>query len=156
MPPSKFCWDSTVFVTHLTGELRTQDEIDGLNEVVDLADRGAAIIVTCAMAEIEVIGPRGDPITVEKFRALFKRPEFQMVDINPVISQLAGELRALARDDGRSLHSADSTFVATAMAYRLDGLHTFDEGILGLDGKPYVRGLSITKPRGTQTILRLI
>lgn len=156
MPNPNYCWDSGVFIALLTGEsARTAEEIAGMREVVDLVDRGGAIISTSAMAQPEVLSNRANPDTREKFEALFKRQNFQVIPANSAIFTLATEIREEATREGRSIRTPDAIFIATAVAYRLDALHTFDEKLLAVSGRSCARGLLICKPRASQTVLGL-
>lgn len=155
MPTPKYCWDSCVFIAILSGEERTPEEKAALLEVVDAADRGAVIIVTSAMARAEVLEDVQQPRVRELFDALFRRPNFLMMDVSAAIAERAGEIRQRARASGRRIESADAAFIATALAHRVDAFHTLDDRLLNLDGSVHVDGLHICKPSGEQTILNL-
>src|SRR5688500_7892183 len=103
MPKPNFCWDSGVFIAVLTGEQRSSEEIAGMREVVDLVDRNGAIISTSALATSEVLNRPTSPQTREKFEALFRRPNFQMIPANSAIFTLAAEIREGATREGRSI-----------------------------------------------------
>jgi predicted nucleic acid-binding protein len=155
MPRTKYGWDAGIFIALLTGERRPPGEMEGLREVVDAVGRGGIVIVTSAMATTEVLGDRDDPTVRNAFESLFRRPDHVMVDISPQILELARDIRVARGREGGRLKASDALYVATAVTYRCDALHAFDGGILALDGKPYVNGLSICKPRGDQTVLPL-
>ena len=155
MPIPKYCWDAGLFIAWLTDEQRTPDEIAGLREVADLADRGQAIICTSALSIAEVLGDGTQPEIRKAFDDLFKRPHFQRIPANDAIFRLASDIRIASRSDGRVIRTADATYIATAIAYRLDELHTFDDKLLNVSGRACAQGLTIIKPRASQTILAL-
>lgn len=153
MPPAKFCWDSGVFVAWLTAEPRSEEELAGLREVVDLADSRRAIIVTSSLAFTEVLGDQPHHPVRDIFANLFRRPQFISQDPTPAISNLAADVRDELRADGRSLQTPDAVMLATAIAHHVDALHTFDGHLLRLNGHRAAHGIVICKPQGVQTLL---
>jgi predicted nucleic acid-binding protein len=147
MQKPKFCWDATIFISHLTGEIRTPEETAGLAEVVDLTDSNRAIIITSSLLHTEVIG---DSRVIAALNALFRRPNFVQMNVSPEISRAAGRIR-----DATGLKTPDAIYVATAIEFRVDALHSFDDHHLRLSGAREVGGLVICKPRGVQTLLGL-
>ena len=155
MPKPKYCWDSCIFVTILTGEERSPEELQGLNEVIDLVDRRRALIITSSIVRTEVLDDIDDPKVRQGLDALFRRSSFLTVDVNNAISDKAGELRNRARAANRRLRVPDAIFVATALTHRVDALHTFDDQLLGWSQQTEVDGLLICRPGAEQTILEL-
>lgn len=68
---------------------------------------------------------------------------------------MAGRIREQVLDSGLNLSTEDASYIATAIAYRADSLHSFDSHHLRLNGHPAVNGLVICKPKGQQTLLGL-
>ena len=119
-------------------------------------DRKQAKIITSAMASAEVIGPRGDDRVRVAFDLLFQHPNFIRIDPTGPMFARVGELREAVRNEtGRSLKTPDAMFVVTALEYRADALHSFDDHLLGLSGLPCVSGLVICMPHGSQTTLAI-
>ena len=155
MPRPKYCWDTSVFLAILCNEEKSQEEAAGLLEVIDLADSGRITVIAPTSLLSEVLDtPRG-PEARDKLNRLFLRSGYVMQDVNLPIASLAGELRMRARDEGRTLRTIDSHFIATALVHSVDALHSFDRDHLKLDGLPIVNGLHVTKPKGSQTLLDL-
>lgn len=155
MPSRKFCWDTSVFIAMLAPQFTSEEERAGISEVVALADSGQVIIVTSTIAMAEVLGEVvADPIR-ERFEALFQRPNFVLQDANPSITQHAGTIRVRGRAEGRRIHTPDATFIATALAHRVEAFHTLDEKLLKLSASSLVDGLVISRPHGTQMLLDL-
>jgi predicted nucleic acid-binding protein len=156
MPTSKVCWDSCVFISLLNGGIgRSSDEISGMREVIDLADRQGVTIITSTFVETEVIGEVPEAAVQAHLEALFQRPNIVQVAASSEIMRRAGNLRYAAMAAGRKLAAPDAIFVATALLHSADALHSFDRDLLRLNGLALVDGLPIVKPSGAQTILPL-
>ena len=146
-----FCWDSVTFINFFNGGLhRTPEEISGLLEVMDMVDRNQAKIVTSETVIAEVLDAASD------LELLLKRPQFLKVSPSSPVIKKVQEIRLAARNDGVHVpRFADATFLATAILYKTEALHTFDLRVLALSGLPCVDGLHVCKPSGEQTRLRL-
>ena len=155
MPKPKVCWDSCVFIGVLTGEQRSPDDLQGLNEVVDLVDRKQIVVITSSLVNSEVLEDTDDPGVRDRLRDLFRRPTFLTVEVNNAISDKAADIRSALRTAGRRLRTADAIFLATALVHGAAALHTFDDRLLALSGLPEVDSLRICKPQAEQTILPL-
>ena len=153
MPSPKYGWDACVFIALLTAEARSEDERSGLLEVVDLVDKGRAIILTSSLIRTEVLEDASSPDLRRKLEDLFRRPNCVAVDANRAITEKAGQLRVACKDAGRELKTPDAVYLATAIVYKVDEFYTFDDKLLALSGLPEVEGLIITKPHAAQTIL---
>jgi predicted nucleic acid-binding protein len=154
----KFCWDACVFIAHLKGEERSPEEAAGMREVLELIGTHRATVVTSAIVQSEVLNRAADEAQArDRLRAMLIRPSFVVADANLAISDKAGEFRERvnASSSGLILKRNDAIYVATAVLYGVDALHTFDPVLLNLDGSPLVDGLRICPPRGTQTTLAL-
>jgi predicted nucleic acid-binding protein len=148
------CWDSTVFIAILTGEKRKSDEDAGLREVMELIDAGKLVVVTSAMAVVEVLNHSATGEIRAKFNALFTSPRFVMADVTAAIAEKARDVRENL-PKGVTLKGADSTFIATAIVYGCSALHSFDRHQLRLNGLACVDRLPIRHPRAEQTVLPL-
>jgi len=151
MPSRLFCWDAVTFTNFFNGGIdRTPEEISGIHEVMDMVDRHQARIVTSETVVGEVLEAAAD------LELLLKRPQFMKVSPSGPIITKVKDIRTATR--AAVVHTpkfADATFIATAILYRAEALHTFDDRILRLSGLPSVDGLMICKPRGEQTMLGL-
>lgn len=155
MPKPRYCWDANVFIAHLMSEERSQEELDGLREIVDLVDQGRAIIVTSAQVHTEVLN-RADGAARDSLERLFATPRFFVQELNSGIGARAARIReSVLSATGVALKGADSAYIATALELECEALHTFDRQLLRISGREEVDGLLITKPYGTQTVLRL-
>jgi predicted nucleic acid-binding protein len=155
MPRPKYCWDSCVFISLLTGEPRPEADRIGLFEVVDLVDRDQATIITSALVRTEVLDRTPNSVVRASLDGLFRRPTFVVMDLSGPIADRAGAIRQRVIDEGGSVRTPDAIFIATAIAHRADALHTFDDRLLRLSGSAHVEGLTICKPHAVQTVLPL-
>ena len=59
MPTGKirYCWDSCVFISLLTGQGRTREDLDNLRKIENLVDDGEVVIFTPAITLVEVLAP---------------------------------------------------------------------------------------------------
>lgn len=158
MLKSKFCWDACIFIAHLMGEQRSAEEAAGLREVLELIRTRQAVIVTSAVVQSEVLNRGNDTSRArDRLRAMLTRPPFVVADANLAVSDKAGEIRERVNCSGTGLNLKrnDAIYVATALLYEVDALHTFDPILLALDKSPLVEELRICRPHGSQTTLAI-
>jgi predicted nucleic acid-binding protein len=153
MPKNKFLWESGIFITILTAERRSDEELSGLREVMDIVDRGQATIVVSSSASGEVLNKNGDSTVRDRFHRRYQNPAFFRADTNDAIWQRVAMIREAAERDDRKVKTPDAVHIATAIEYKVDAMHTFDDKLLRLSGKPYVEGLIICKPKAEQMML---
>ena len=158
MPKVKFCWDACIFIAHLKGEQRSADETAGLHEVLELVLTKQAAILTSSLISSEVLNRAADQLMARtRLKEMLNRPGFAVIDANTAVSDKAGDLRERVNESslGLNLKRNDAIYVATAILYKVDALHTFDPVLLALDRHSLVEGLTIAKPHGVQTTLGL-
>jgi predicted nucleic acid-binding protein len=151
MTTPKYYWDAGVFLALMHND-KPPDDMAGLLEVVDMADTGEAFVITSVETVTEVLDRPGHPPARERFRKIFERPNYRMVQKSLAIGEKAADLR----EKVPKLQAPDATHLATALLYKVDELHTFDgDDLLKLDGKAVVEGLKIRKPSAPQKRLDL-
>ena len=158
MPKSRFCWDACLFIAHLNGEVRSEEEAAGMREVLELIRTGKAHILTSAVISSEVLNRASDAGRArDALHVMLARPGFTVVDANLAIGTKAGEFRERVNYQGspHNLKRNDAIYAATASLYGVDALHTFDPDLLDLNGSPLIDFLKVCKPRGLQTTLAL-
>lgn len=153
----KVCWDSCVLITILLGSDpdRTREELQALREAVTAFDSGDLIIVVPAHIHSEVLDPIEDPDIRDRFDRLLRRTNLVVQDITQEVSRISGRVRSQARAAGRSIKTADSLFIATALLHECDALHTYDGRLLRLSGSEVVDELPVVIPQVEQTELLL-
>jgi len=147
---SKYYWDTSVFLAWLQDEVRAPAEMEGLAEIASMIDRQGAVLITSVVTKTEVLQSNLDAKACAAFNEIFKRSNFQLCDVTEAISDLASEIRDHCRHDGRKLKTPDALHLATAITYKVNEMHTFDDKLLILDGSSTGHSLVIRKPQGRQ------
>jgi len=100
--------------------------------------------MTSVLTIVEVLAAK-IPVGMDTpFKDLLKRVSRQSMDIRG--ASLAHDLRNYYAMLGRSLKTADAIHLATAIIYRADEFHTFDEQLLSWSGNIGGHKLIICKP----------
>ena len=136
-------WDSDCFLGYLKGE---RDKISICRGTADKAQAGDLLIITSAITLIEVVRLQKQPVQLsakdaKKITQFFQNP---YIYIHGVDREVATVARQLIWD--HNLQQRDSIHVATALRRSIPKLHTFDEGLLKLDGKLGNPRLRICRP----------
>lgn len=154
MPGSNplYYWDACLFVAWLKDEQRKLGEMDGVRETIARWRRREVRIMTSVLTSVEVLASR-IPVGMDThFAGLLKRISRTGVDIK--VTSLAHDLRNYyAQKGGKMLSTPDAIHLATAIHYRADEFHTFDElgnrrslGLIPLSGDVGGHKLRICKP----------
>jgi predicted nucleic acid-binding protein len=145
-----YYWDTCIFLAILKGETRAPGEMEGARAVATAIERGDAVLLTSVITRTEILDGKIPPESLEILDALFKRPNLQRADVTQAISDLAHNIRDQLDRNGTKIKTPDALHFATAVVYRVDEFHTFDNQLLSLDGSPIVNSLRIVKPRTRQ------
>ena len=151
-----YYWDSCLFIAWLKDEQRKTGEMDGVRDVIERAKRREAKLMTSVLTLTEALSSK-IPVGMDTlFANLLKRISKQGIDTK--IATLAHDLRDYyvqksVEHEGKTLSSPDALHLATAILYRADEFHTFDErgsrnhlGLLRLTGNVAGHNLTICKP----------
>jgi predicted nucleic acid-binding protein len=149
----KIYWDTDCFLGHFQAEIGKADKCDG---VLERAERGDVLIITSALTIAEVLWMRNGPrltkdkaATVQKF---FRRSYIRVVNVTRKIAQSA---QIVVWDN--DVRPKDAIHVATAIAFGVDALETFDVGLIGKSGKVGNPLLLIREPEAAaQTRMPLV
>jgi len=136
-------WDSDCFLGYLKGE---RDKINMCRGTADRAQEGDMLIITSAITLVEVVRLQKQPVRLpakdsKKITQFFQNPYIYIHEVDREVATLA---RLLIWD--HNLQQRDSIHIATALRRSIPKLHTFDEGLLKLDGKLGNPRLCICKP----------
>ena len=128
MPIGKFsyCWDSCVFISLLTGQGRTPEDLANLRRLETLVDIGAVTIFTASITVIEVLACYLTEEQEAAFKSLLQRTNVMPVSVTMRISERARDIRNYYRKKGMEIAVPDSIHLATASIYKAAALHTFD------------------------------
>ena len=145
-------WDSAVFIAYFTQEkTRTKEDLAGIDQVVDSFDKGNCILVTSMITKAELLPSKLGPKNYANLSALWKRKQFQPVEVTEAVIDLANEIRSYYAEQNQKVPATpDSIHLATAIKSGADVFQTFDggkkRGLLQLDGNVAGRNLSIKTP----------
>ena len=160
-----YYWDTCLFLAWLNDEQRKTGEMDGIREIIARHKRREVKLVTSVLTQVEVLRSKM-PVGVEtSFTGLLKRMSRLSMDIK--IASLAHDLRnhyasVVAATGGKTLSTPDAIHLATAIHYRVDEFHTFDEkdgssslGLISLSGNVGGHKLTVCKPEARSPQLDL-
>jgi predicted nucleic acid-binding protein len=160
-----YYWDTCLFLAWIKDEERKSGEMDGVREIIERSKRREVKIVTSVLTKVEVLSGK-IPVGMDSlFSGLMKRIHPLSMDIK--IAQMAHDLRnhyTEKRDlyGGKTLSTPDAIHLATAIIYRANEFHTFDQdgdakhlGLLPLSGDVGGNRLIICKPQARNPQLDL-
>ena len=151
-----YYWDTCLFVSWLADEKRPSGDMDGVREIVAKVKKRDGSIVTSALTLAEVLPSKCPAGVFNLFEDLLKRTTFRVISVDRKIAKLAGDLRVHYEKDGKKLKTPDSIHLATAIINGVSEFHTFDAGILSLNGNVAGHKLIICKPSFKQPSLDLV
>jgi predicted nucleic acid-binding protein len=140
-------------------------EMDGVREIVERHKRREVRLMTSVLTMTEVLSAKIPAGMDTLFGGLMKRINKQGIDTK--IATLAHDLRNhyvvnSAQFGGKTLSTPDALHLATAILYRVDEFHTFDDsngrnsiGLLQLSGNVGGNDLKICKPNAKSPQLDL-
>jgi len=131
-----FYWDSSVFIALLSDE---KGRAENVAQILEEAESGEVYIVTSSFTLVEVIKMKGRvPIKIDdqkKVTEFFEKDYFLFVDANRKITELARKLVW----ENPALFPKDAVHLASAVEFAkyqdLDGIHSYDNDFLALNGK---------------------
>lgn len=159
-----YYWDTAPLIAWITDEKRADPlEMAGLAEVVEMVDRGRAILMTSVLWRAEVLDLHLTPMQRRRLDATFDGQSVLELQIDSRIMDLASQIRSFHRnskkkDIAKNIKVPDAIHLASAIHYGATEFHTFDgvragknaAGLLTLDGNVAGYRLRICSPRGTQ------
>ncbi len=122
----RYCWDSCVFISLLTGTGRTKEELDNLRKLEALSDAGSITIFTPAITLAEVLSCKLTDQQEKSFSELLQRSNVYPVSVTMRIAGIAREIRNYYRLQELEIAVPDAIHLATAIHYSATALHTYD------------------------------
>ena len=164
----RFYWDTAPLIAWITDEKRADpSEMDGLAEVVEMVDRGNAVVMTSVLWRAEVLDLPLTKPQRQRLEAAFDGESFIELSIDSRIVDLAGEIRSFHRtakkkDALKNVRVPDAIHLASAIHFDATEFHTFDGGrrhknpggLLSLDGNVAGHRLKICVPHASQLRLQ--
>jgi predicted nucleic acid-binding protein len=139
-----YCWDTSVFIAWLKEE--PDKPLADIEAVVSELDAKKAVLVVPVTVFTEMQPSKFTTEQWDRFQKTVRRSNVVVANTTPAIAQKGSPLRDRAEAEGRKIKTGDATIIATAIAYRVDALHTFDPRLINLNGSRIVEGLRITQP----------
>ena len=160
----RFYWDTAPLIAWITNEKRADpSEMDGLAEVVEMVDRGAAVLMTSVLWRAEVLDISPSKAQRKRLEEVFDGRNIIELSIDGRIMDLASEIRAFQKsskkkDAIKNIRVPDAIHLASAIHYDATEFHTFDGarsgsnsgGLLTLNGNVANHRLKICVPHATQ------
>lgn len=160
----QFYWDTACLIAWIKDEKRKDPaEMAGLAEVIDMVDRGKAIIITSVLWRAEVLNADMTLAQRKRLEEAFDPRALLELDINSRVMALAGEIRDFQRNSRRkdvmkNIRVPDAIHLASAIYYEATEFHTFDGAgeagqkgkLLTLDGNVAGHRLKICTPKAEQ------
>lgn len=162
MPHDKVIyWDSSIFIAWLKNEQRPPGEMDGVLECVYHVKSKKVKLITSTLTRTEVFEANLTNEVREMYSKLLSRRNVQLIDADLRVTELARKLREYYKDQSKidglpTLTTADAIHLATAVHFKVDEFHTFDDGkkggrsLLSLNGNVAGYQLTILKPPVSQ------
>ena len=160
----KFYWDTAPLIAWITDEKRADPaEMAGLAEVVDMVDRGKAVLMTSVLWRAEVLDATLTKAQKKRLESAFDGRSIIELSIDSRVMALAGEIRSFhgtskKKDAIKNIRVPDAIHLATAILYEASEFHTFDGvrsgvnkgSLLTLDGNVAGHRLRICAPKAEQ------
>jgi predicted nucleic acid-binding protein len=145
MTRPNYSWDATVFLAWLVEEASAP--LLDIDAVVGEIDDDKAVLIVSVTAYSEILEAKNEPEKMAKFRAFLKRSNVVVADSTVAIAEKAGQIRSKGLAKGRKIKTPDATYLAVAILFKADVLHSLDDDMLHLNESPIVDGLKITRPK---------
>jgi predicted nucleic acid-binding protein len=153
-----YYWDTCLFLAWLKDEQRKAGEMDAVKDVLERFKRRELTLMTSAITIAEISVAKVSSGTYTLLDDVMQRSNFSRIAVDSKIAKLARDLRDhyLSKDPtAMTLSVPDAIHVASAIMYRANEMHTFDEsnnnkqkwlGLIPLSGNVGGHGLTICKP----------
>lgn len=165
----QYYWDTAPLVAWLTDEKRADPaELAGIAAVIDMVDRGRAVLMTSVLWRSEVLDLDLSTAQKRRLEAAFSGQSIHELAIDSRVMDLAGHIRSVQKkstkkDAMQNVRVPDAIHLASAIHYGADEFHTFDGvrhgknagGLLTLNGNVAGHRLKICAPSAAQYLLDL-
>ena len=142
-----YYWDTCIWISWLLNESRSNNEMDGVIEVIEKIEKKQVIVITSDLIAVELLPCKFPQEAMNQFDKIFSKRNVQKKGVDNRIFGIAQNIRNWRS----SLTVPDAVHLATAIHYQADQFHTFDEDdLLPLDGNVAGHALRICKPTAVQ------
>lgn len=134
------CWDSSVLIDWIKGDVVPGDRLSSIRSVVREVERGTYRLVVSTLIYPEVLETAMPDGAIEKFCGFMKnRKEVEIFAVDICVAEKAQEIR-----NRFSVKTPDAVHIATAIISGAKLFHTFDNDLLKRNKRDDVDGLAIT------------
>lgn len=142
MKKDLICWDSCVVIAWIKEEPARMKAIE---PVVKNLEAGYYNLIVSLLVYPEVLESRMSHEAITKFeRFMQNREALGIFAVEQRVVKKAQTIRNRTPESAKIISTPDAIHVATAIVSGANMLHTFDKGLLSLNGKAQVEGLTIT------------
>ncbi|MCY3972785.1 MAG: PIN domain-containing protein [Candidatus Dadabacteria bacterium] len=136
------CWDTSVLIDCIHGDKADPDRMQRINSVADYVEANSYRLVFSALVYAEMLEGKRTEGGIKQFKNFMKnRKKIEVINVDIRVAEKAGKIRS---ESERNIETPDAVHIATAIISGAQMFHTFDDGLLRLNGKEEVNGLSIT------------
>ena len=160
----RFYWDTAPLIAWIADEKREDPtEMDGLAEVIEMVERGKAVLMTSVLWRAEVLELKLNRSQRKRLEESFDGRSFIELSIDGRVLDLASEIRGFhkiskKKDTLKNIRTPDAIHLATAIQYEATEFHTFDGarsganpgGLITLNGNVANHKLKICVPHAKQ------
>ena len=160
----KFYWDTAPLIAWIVDEKRSDPaEMAGLAEVLNMVDRGKAVLMTSVLWRAEVLDIRLTPAQRRRLEGAFDGRSIVELGIDSRIMDLTSEIRSYHKNSVKkgvmkNIRVPDAIHLASAIHFDATEFHTFDGaraegqvgGLLTLNGNVAGHRLRICVPIADQ------
>lgn len=160
----QYYWDTCIFLAWLKDEkTRKPGEMDGVREYINRLNKRQVSLMTSVLTLTEISVAKIPAGTDGLLDQVMQRPNMAKLPVDMRIAKLARDLRnfyiSKNGPSGMTLTVPDALHIATAILYKANEFHTFDEhdkpksralGLIPLSGNVAGHNLKICKPEAKQ------
>lgn len=160
----KFYWDTAPLIAWIIDEKRVDPaEMSGLAEVLDMVDRGKAVLMTSVLWRAEIFDISLTSGQRKRLEAAFDGRSIVELGIDSRVMDLTSQIRSFhknskKKDVLKNIRVPDAIHLASAIHFGATEFHTFDGakadgrsgGLLTLNGNVAGHRLRICSPRAEQ------
>jgi hypothetical protein len=117
------CWDSCVYISLLTGENRTPEEMKKLYAIEHMVNESRAVVFSTAVTIVEVLDCKLTAEQATKFKNLIGNPDTPFQQVDTRVAKLASEIRSFYKG---KMSTPDAIQLATAIHFDADAFQTYD------------------------------
>ncbi len=153
-----YYWDTCIFIAWLKGEVRPNNEMEGVRYIAEEVHKDNAFLITSNMTQSEILQCTLDENARKLYTSFFKRRNVREVATDNRVWSLTHNIRDYYQqqkniDNLPTLATPDAVHLASAIINNVNEFHTFDtkntskrRALIPLNGNVAGHKLIICKP----------